>query len=233
MNYQFDFSSVLTGVYGSYFLTGVRTTFLLFVICWFLAFALGIVLVTLGRIKFWPLNFLVRFYVEYHRNVPLLVQLLFWYFAIPQIFPSVITDWINLRNSEFVYAMIALSLYSSSYISENIRSGLRAIPPVQFEAAEAMGFSQFGTMIWIIIPQAWRHALPALIGDSIGLFKGTAIASVIGVAELTYQTEQIESATFRVFEVFTLASLVYLSVTIPMMILGDYAGRRFAIRSSR
>lgn len=233
MGSELDFSAVLSGVYGRFFLLGIRNTFILFAACWVLAFALGILVASLGRLRPWPIRFLVRAYVEYHRNVPLLVQLLFWYFAVPQIFPAAISNAVNSWNAEFFYALVALSLYSSSYISEDIRSGLRAIPKTQFEAAEAMGFSQFSTMVWIIIPQAWRHSLPALIGDTIGLFKGTAIASVVGVGELTYQTEQIQSATFRVFEVFILASLVYLAVTIPLMVLGDLAGSRLAARTTR
>lgn len=229
MSYQFDLSSVLRDGYDELFLKGIILTFTLFVICWFLAMSLGIVLAAISSGRNRYLRFIVDCYVAYHRNVPILVQLLLWYFGMPTILPEAVKAQINAMNAEAAYAVIALSLCSAAYISQNIRGGLRAIPATQYEASRSIGFNHLETMRWVIIPQAFRLALPSLINDTLGLFKGTSIAAVIGVGELTYQMRLVESETFRVFEAFLVASVVYFAVTIPLMLLGAEAGRRSAL----
>ncbi|MBB6469114.1 polar amino acid transport system permease protein [Aminobacter lissarensis] len=229
MNYHFDLGAVLTGEYGGLFLIGIQTTFILFVFSWLLAMSLGLALATLASSRSRILKCFVACYVAYHRNVPLLVQLLLWYFGIPRALPVSVTSVINSMNAEAAYAVIALSLCSAAYIAENVRSGLRAIPRTQYEASRSMGFSRLAAMRWVIIPQAFRLSFPALINDTLGLFKGTSIAAVIGVGELTYQMQLIESETFRIFEVFFIVSLIYFSVTIPLMLFGSVAARRSAL----
>jgi polar amino acid transport system permease protein len=221
-----DFSFLFTGDYAREILIGALTTLELFVLAWFLALALAIVLAILGSLNFAPARAFVAIYVAYHRNVPLLVQLFFWYFGVPLLLPSAWSTAINNLDGEFIYALIALTMNSAAYMSEDVRSGLRAIPPTQFEAARAMGFSPLGAMFWTILPQAWRIALPALIGDTLSLFKSTAIAAVIGVGDLTYYVRQIENETFRVFEIFLVASVFYFAVTIPLMLFGNAMARR-------
>lgn len=229
MSYQFDLSAVLQDGYDQLFLIGIMLTFTLFAISWVLAMSLGILLAAASSGRSRVLRFLVACYVVYHRNVPILVQLLLWYFGIPTILPDAVKAQLNAMNAEAAYAVIALSLCSAAYISQNIRSGLRAIPKTQYEASRSIGFNHVETMQWVIIPQAFRLSLPALINDTLSLFKGTSIAAVIGVGELTYQMRLIESETFRVFEAFAVASAVYFAITIPLMLLGAYAGRRSAL----
>jgi polar amino acid transport system permease protein len=221
-----DFSFLFTGDYARELLSGALTTLELFVLAWFLAMVLAVALAVVGTLKFAPARVFVAVYVAYHRNVPLLVQLLFWYFGVPMLLPSVWSTAINNLGGEFIYALIALVMNSAAYMSEDIRSGLRAIPTAQFEAARAMGFTPLGALIWTIIPQAWRIALPALIGDTLSLFKSTAIAAVIGVGDLTYYVRQIENETFRVFEIFLVASVFYFAITIPLMLFGNAMARR-------
>lgn len=226
---DFDLGAVLTQHYLQMFWTGVYLTFSLFVVSWICSFALGALLAVLASSDNKAIETVVAAYVAYHRNVPILVQLMLWYFGLQQLMPFAAKDIVNRLGAEFCFSVIALSLCSAAYISENLRSGLRAIPKTQYEAARAMGFTRLQAMRWAIVPQAWRLALPSLINDTLGLFKGTSIAAVIGVGELTYQTRQIESETFRVFEVFTVASIVYFAVTIPLMLAGNVASKRTAI----
>lgn len=221
-----DFTAVMTDVYVRQLVSGVLTTLTLFGAGWVCSLTLAILLAMLGSSGFLPGRAFLATYVAYHRNVPLLVQLLFWYFGLPQLLPVALTAKINTMNAEFVYALIALTLNFAAYMSENLRSGLRAVSATQFEAGRAMGFSGFQTLRWVVIPQAWRHALPALIGDTLSLFKGTAIAAVIGVADITYVVRQIESETFRVFEVFLVASVFYFAISIPLMLLGAATAAR-------
>ena len=123
-------------------------------------------------------------------------------------------DWLNARDFEFAAAVIALTIYTSAFIAEDIRSGIRSIPKEQMEAARSSGFSYIRSMQHIILPQAVRLTIPPLISQFLNLTKNSSLAMTIGVAELTYQARQVESYTFRGFEAFTAATLVYLVMSL-------------------
>lgn len=205
---------------------GMRTTILLFVIAWVMAFGLAVILVVVRATEYRPCRWFVDAFVAYHRNVPLLVQVMFWYFGMPEILPEGIRFWLYDHNAEFSLAAIALALGSSAYQAEDIRSGLRAIPATQFEAARALGCNYIQTMRFIIVPQAVRISLPPLVSRALLLFKNTSIAMAIGVAELTYRTREIENMTFRTFTVFGIATVLYLLGTFTLMALGAWLERR-------
>ena len=175
-------------------------TLYLFVCSWVLGMLLGVFLTLVRALELPPLTWLVAAYVEYHRNVPALIQLFIWYFGIASLLPNGINDYVNDHGAEIVFAIIAFSCNKAAFISEELRSGLRAIPATQMEAARSMGLGYVGAMRWVILPQAWRLALPALMGQTLFLFKLTSIAAAIGTAELTYEARHIENITFRIFE---------------------------------
>ncbi|MBH1973511.1 MAG: amino acid ABC transporter permease [Rhodobacteraceae bacterium] len=223
---KLDFSTLFSDHYFPLLVTGLLMTLLLFALAWCLAMALGLLLAVTRMLPFRPLRFVAALFVEYQRNVPLLVHLLVWYFGVPQLLPWRVNGWLNDHNAEFLFAVVAIGCYNSAYISEYLRSGLRAIPKVQFEASRSVGFGFFGALWWVILPQAWRNALPGLVNQSLIIFKGTSLGAVIGVTELTYQARLIESETYRVFETFIVISLVYLAGTLPLMALGAKVQRR-------
>jgi polar amino acid transport system permease protein len=142
------------------------------------------------------------------------VQIFFWYFGSYKILPMVVNDWLNSMNFEFAAAVIALTIYTSAFIAEDIRSGVRSIPKEQMEAARSSGFSYLRSMYYIILPQAVRLTIPPLINQFLNLTKNSSLAMTIGVAELTYQARQVESYTFKGFEAFTAATLVYLGISL-------------------
>jgi polar amino acid transport system permease protein len=231
MNVVLDFSAILNERYLPYFLTGIRNTAILFVLTWIVALPLAVLLTLARSGGIRPLSWLVALYVEYHRNVPLLVQLLFWYFGISTLFPDPVNDFVNRHNTEFIFSLVALVLYTAAYMSEDMRSGLRAIPKTQFEAARAIGFGFFETMAYVIIPQVWRLSLPPLVNQTLILFKGTSLAASIGVAELTFQARQVESISFRVFESFFVVSVIYLSGSLMLMFGGAWLAQRYKLRT--
>jgi polar amino acid transport system permease protein len=231
MGYDLDFSVVLSGRYLEMLLDGLAMTLILFVAGWFLGLALALVLTLLRATPFKPLQWLVSGYVEYHRNVPLLVQLFVWYFGMPQLLPRPVNVFLNQHNAELGFAIIAVACFMAAYMSEDFRSGLRAVPKAQREAARAMGFSFLETMRWILIPQAWRIALPALVNQTLHMFKGTSLAGIIGVTELTDIARQIEDNTFRVFEAFGVVTGIYLVCTFTLMLGGAALARRFRLRT--
>ncbi len=230
MGYHLDFAAILTGEHLRWLAQGIATTIELSIGAWLLALLLAVVLATLRMSGFKPAEAFVAAYVEYHQNVPLLVQVLFWYFAVPELLPEPMRIWVNERDSEFILALVAIGLCFAAYMSEALRSGMRAIPPTQYEASRALGFGYLDTMRYVMIPQAARVALPPLVNYTLLLFKNTSIALAIGVHELTYQTRQIESDTFRTFEAFSVATLLYLAFSLLIMAVGSTVERRTHLR---
>ncbi|WP_366113041.1 amino acid ABC transporter permease [Bradyrhizobium sp.] len=231
MGYSLDFTAVLAGEHLKWLLSGIQVTAELFAGAWALALLLAVVLIVLRNTGLRPAHWFVTTYVEVHQNVPLLVQVLFWYFAVPELLPAPAQIWLNEHNSEFILALLALSFCIAAYMSEALRSGLRAIPPMQYEASRALGFGYLSTMRYVILPQAARLSLPPLINYTLLLFKNTSIAMAIGVHELTYQSRQIENDTFRTFEVFAVATAIYLLSSFAIMALGALYERRAGLQA--
>lgn len=224
---DFDWSFLTDGGYIEKLTWGLVTALQLFGTAWIGGFLAALAIVGLRAIPFAPLNALMRLFVEYHRNVPTVVQIMVWYFGVPEILPEPVRQWINQGQSEFFFAAVALSLNVSAFFSEDIRAGLRAIPATQLEAARSIGLSAPQAMRHVTLPQALRIGVPPLLNRSLILFKDTSLAMVIGVTELTYQVKAIENLTFRSFEVFAIATATYLLVSLTIMGIGAWFGRRF------
>jgi polar amino acid transport system permease protein len=214
-------------------LKGIVLTLELTVSSWLLALVLGTMLATFRMTNHKLAKLIVGCFVAYHRNVPMLVQIMMWYFALPSLLPDDTQMWINGFNGEFLYSVIAIGLCMAAYVSEDIRSGLRAIPHGQFEASRALGLSYIGSMRFVILPQAMRIAMPTLVNHTVLLFKNSSLAMAIGVAELTYATRQVENYTFRTVEVYLLASAWYLALSLALMGAGAMMARYYRIPGSR
>lgn len=226
-----DFGAIMTPVYIDWIIWGAVTTMELFALAWVFALLFAALLVGLGSSGLRPLQWLVRAIVEYHRNVPSMVQILVWYFAVPQVLPEAMTRWINSGDSEFTLALFALFLYAGSYMAEDMRSGLRSLPRQQEEASRALGLNYLQTMRDVLLPQAIRASLPALMNQTLVLFKTTSLAMAVGVAELTYSVRMIENETYRTFEAFTVATVFYLTGSLILIAIGAKADR-IRLRSS-
>jgi polar amino acid transport system permease protein len=231
MDYALHFGTILSGEYLQLILSGAKVTLELFSCAWILGLVLAISLTVLRSVEFKPTQFLVAAFVEYHRNVPLLIQLFVWYFGLASLLPDSINDFLNDHGAEMGFAIIALALNKAAYMSEDFRSGLRAIPVTQFEAGRSIGLSYLGSMRHVILPQAWRLALPALLGQTLFLFKATSLAAAIGVADLSYQSKYIESQSFLIFEVFTVVTLLYMIGSYLIMWAAAYLAARFKLRT--
>jgi polar amino acid transport system permease protein len=173
------------------------------------------------------LRWIIALYVEYHRNVPTVVQIMVWYFGMPEVLPKAIRLWINQGNTEFSFALIALSLNVSGYYYEDIRSGIKAIAATQIEAARSIGLGAMQSLRYVILPQAMRISIPPIINRSLIVFKDTSLAMVIGVTELTYQVKKIENTTFQTFQIFMISTLIYLVISLLIATLGAQVSRKF------
>lgn len=225
-----DLVIIFSEQYRALILSGLQTTLFLFVCSWLLGMFLAVVLTVLRALGIPPVTWLCVAYVEYHRNVPALIQLFIWYFGIASLLPDSLNDFANDHGAEIVFSIIAFACNKAAVNSEEFRSGLRAIPVTQMEAARSMGLSYVGAMRWVILPQAWRLALPALMGQTLFLFKMTSIAAAVGAGELTYQARHIENMTFRIFETFSIITAIYVVGSFLLMWLGAWVGHTFRLR---
>jgi glutamate/aspartate transport system permease protein len=238
LQYEFRWSVLWESPYGGWLLQGLKNTIIISLIAWVIALTLGL---TLGMLRTapwrWP-RVVAGAYVEFFRNTPLLVQLFFWYFAVPQVLPPPLRDPVNslhvdtalgTLNYEFLAALIGLGIYTSARVGETIRAGIQSIPRQQTEAALSTGLTRGQTYRWVLIPIGVRIVIPPITTEFLTIFKNSSVAVTIGFAELTFQTQQINSYTFRGLEAVTAGTLVYLAISLTIAAVMSRVERRFAI----
>jgi len=229
VNYQFKWSVLWSGQSGVWLLQGLITTLEISALAWVLAATLGILSGALRTVPWKPARALATFYVEFFRNVPLLVWMFFWYFGVPPLLPRAVQDWIFNHSAEFWAGMFALGVYHGARMSEVIRSGIQAIPRTQFEASVAMGLTTFQAYRLVIVPIALRLIVPPATSESLNLLKNSSVALTISVAELTFQTRQIETYTAKAIEALTAGTVIYLVLCVGIAAIMARVERRFAI----
>ena len=229
MSYNFNWSVLWSGQSGGWLLLGVLTTLHIFVLGLALAVILGILSGALRTAPFAPLRWLASGYVEFFRNVPLLVWMFFWYFAVPPLLPQVIQDWLFEHGVEFWAGVFALGVYHGARFSEVMRAGIQSIPKTQLEAAVSTGLTVAQAYRLIIIPIALRLIIPPATNETVNLLKNSSVALTIGVAELTFQTRQIETYTAKAFEALVAGTLIYLFLCLTISTILAYVEKRVAI----
>jgi polar amino acid transport system permease protein len=229
MNYAFDWSVLWSGESGLWLLLGLAKTLQISILSWVLAVALGTVTGALRTVPVVPVRWCATFYVEFFRNVPLLVWMFFWYFGVPPLLPQFAQDWLFDHGAEFWAGVFALGVYHGARMSEVIRSGIQSIPRTQFEAAASTGLSLAQSYRFIILPVALRLIIPPATNESLNLLKNSSVALTIGVAELTFQTRQIEAYTAKAFEALTAGTLIYLALCLAVAFIMARVERRYAI----
>ena len=218
-----------SGQSGAWLLQGLITTLELSALAWLIAVTLGVLSGALRTVPFTPLRWLATFYVEFFRNVPLLVWMFFWYFAVPPLLPRPAQDWLFNNGAEFWAGTAALGVYHGARMSEVIRSGIGAIPRTQFEASVAMGLTTFQAYRLVILPVALRLIVPPGTNESLNLLKNSSVALTISVAELTFQTRQIETYTAKAIEALTAGTLIYLVLCLSIATIMARVERAYAI----
>ena len=206
------------GTYLDWVVSGIKWTLLVSILAWIIAFSVGSVL---GVLRTTPLAWLrvpATIYVEVFRNVPLLVQMFIWYFVLPEIMPKVAGEWLKTRMPmpEFTNAVLCLGFYTASRVAEQVRSGIQSIPRGQTNAGLAMGLTLPQVYRHVLLPMGYRIVIPPLTTEFLTIFKNSSIALTIGVLELTAQARQISEYTFKTFEAFTVATVVYVIITLTV-----------------
>ncbi len=219
-----DLQGVATGLPALWLAQGFLTSLAVTVIGAAVAFLLGGLLLALRLTPWRAVSGAATATIEVIRNTPLLVQLLFWYFAVYRLLPDTVRSWIgqdhgfgrlpqgpSLLSAEFLVAAFGLGVFFSAYIAEELRSGLAAVPEGQAEAARALGFSPVAGLLHIRLPQALANAWQPMIGQTLNILKNSTLASGIGLAETAYQVRQIESYNAHALEAFAVGTLFYLA----------------------
>ncbi|MEP9343129.1 amino acid ABC transporter permease [Enterobacter roggenkampii] len=218
-----DWQGVLTGQPLQWILSGFLTT--LWVTLAGIALLFMLLRLSGGRVG----KAIVSGWVSLFRNTPLLVQLLFWYFAAWNGLPQAFRDAVNADHiwsilpgdvwwftPEFLCSAWGLGVFTSAFLIEEVESGLRSVSAGQREAALAQGFSTWRVFRYILLPQGLANAWQPVVGQYLNLMKLSSLASGIGFAELTYQVRQIESYNAHALEAFTLGTALYLLTGLVM-----------------
>ncbi|MFZ0763146.1 amino acid ABC transporter permease [Bradyrhizobium sp.] len=222
MSLLFETTPDGAGRYIDWILNGLTWTLSLAFGAWAIALVVG-TLVGVARTLpggIWPR--LGRVYVETFRNIPLLVQMFFWYFVLPELLPQRVGLAIKQMDppwGSFVPALICLGLFTAARIAEQVRAGVQALPTGQRAAASALGFGRGGMYRLILLPQAFRIILPTLTNEFMTIFKNTSVALTIGLVELTATAREINENTFRTFEAYGVVTLVYLAIALVAWLL--------------
>jgi His/Glu/Gln/Arg/opine family amino acid ABC transporter permease subunit len=164
-------------------------------------------LVALGGMSRWPLlRWPIKAYIEIMRGTPLLLQLIYIYYVLPEV---------GIRLNAFVAGVVGLSLNYSAYISEVYRGGILAVPKGQHDAAAALGMTRVLAMRRIVLPQAIRIVIPTLGNYFISLFKDTALCSVVSIQEVVFTAQILAARNFQYFTLYTVVAAMYFLVSFP------------------
>lgn len=166
-------------------------------------------------------SFLAASYASFFRSTPLMIQLSIIYYVLPGL--------LGIKISVFAAAIISFSLNSGAYVSEIIRSGINSIDKGQFEAAKALGLSEKNMMLHIILPQAIRKILPALINELINMLKETAIISIIGEAEILRRAQMVASQHYNYLVPMLTAACCYYIVVLCFVWIAGIVEKKLAI----
>ncbi len=199
----------LLAKYGMNFLNGLGTTLLLALISVSIGCIFGALLAIMRLSRSKILGTIATVYTEVIRDTPLLLQLYFFYFLLPDLLPA-------LRLSKFTCIAVALVFNSAAYMSEVFRSGIQSIDRGQTEAARSLGLSASQTMTHIVLPQAFKNVLPAMCNEFVAVTKETSLASTFYVGDLMTQYQTISGKTYLVIEPLIIIGVIYFVVTFSM-----------------
>ncbi|EOH61696.1 amino acid ABC transporter permease [Enterococcus mundtii] len=214
--------SELIQTYGSAFLDGFKVTILSSVLALLFSLIIGTLMAIFQLSHNKWIRGLAKAYVEFFRNIPLLIIVMFFYVVLP-------LYWISFDG--FQAGTIGLTIYTSAFIAETVRSGIQTVPKGQMEAGLSSGFTYSETMRYIVLPQAFKIVIPPLGNQFINLVKNSSILAIVAGLDIMYQGDLIASETFNTFDTYIIVGLFYLIITLPLSYLMVYLEKKWAVRS--
>jgi glutamate/aspartate transport system permease protein len=219
VNYHWNWGILLspepggTGTYLHYLIVGLGWTLATALAAWVIALAIGSVV---GTLRTTPFKWVVRLgnaYVEIFRNIPLIVQMFLWFFVVPELLPKALGDWVKQMPppwGSYVPAVLCLGLYTSVRVAEQVKAGIQSLSRGQGMAGTALGLTLTQTYRFVLLPMAFRIVLPPLTSEFMNVIKNSSVALTIGLLELTGRARAMQEFSFKVFEAFAAATVIYL-----------------------
>ncbi|TYQ37208.1 amino acid ABC transporter permease [Enterococcus faecium] len=214
--------SELIQTYGPIFVDGFKITLFSSVLALVFSLIIGTLMAIFQLSKNKVVSALAKAYVEFFRNIPLLIIVMFFYVVVP-------IYWFNLDG--FQAGTIGLTIYTSAFIAETVRSGIQTVAKGQTEAGLSSGFTYSEIMRYIVLPQAFKIVIPPLGNQFINLVKNSSILAIVAGLDLMYQGDLIASETFNTFDTYIIVGLFYLVITLPLSYLMVYLEKKWAVRS--
>jgi glutamate/aspartate transport system permease protein len=216
-----------TGTYFHMLLSGLWLTVETGVFAWIIALIFGSIVGVLRTLPSKTASWAGFAWVEFFRNMPLLVQLFLWFFVLPELLPRAAGLWMKqLPNAPFWTAAIGVGLFMSARVAVQLAAGIASLPRGQKQAATALGLTTAQGYRYVLLPIAFRIIMPPLTSEFLNTVKNTSVAITIGLIELTGQARAMQEFSFQVFEAFTAATVMYLAINIIVV-----TGMRFLERS--
>jgi glutamate/aspartate transport system permease protein len=219
-----------TGTYLDLLLAGLVVTLKTAALAWIIALIMGTVIGVLRTLPSKTASWIGFCWVEFFRNMPLLVQLFLWFFVLPELLPKSAGLWLKqMPNAPFWTAAIGIGLFMSARVAVQLQAGIGSLPRGQKQAATALGLTTVQAYRYVLLPIAFRIILPPLTSEFLNTIKNTAVAITIGLIELTGEARSMQEFSFQVFEAFTAATVIYLLVNFVVVTAMRYLERYVAI----
>jgi len=221
-----------SGTYLQYLLVGLLWTLATALAAWVIALVVGALV---GTLRTTPVKWVVRLgdaYVEVFRNIPLIVQMFLWFFVFPELLPKALGDAIKQMPppwGSYIPAVLCLGIFTSVRVAEQVRAGILSLPRGQTMAGTAMGLTRAQTYRYVILPQGFRIILPPLTSEFMNVIKNSSVALTIGLLELTGRARAMQEFSFRVFEAFATATVIYLLTNLIVVALMRALERRVRV----
>jgi glutamate/aspartate transport system permease protein len=219
-----------TGTYLDMLLSGLALTIETALCAWIIALMSGTIVGVMRTLPSKTASLIGFAWVEFFRNMPLLVQLFIWFFVLPELLPQSWGLWMKqMPHAPFYTAAIGIGLFMSARVAEQTRAGINSLPRGQQLAATALGLTTAQTYRYVLLPMAFRIIMPPLTSEFLSTIKNTSVAITIGLIELTAAARSMQEFSFQVFEAFTAATLLYLLVNIVVVVAMRFLERAIAI----
>jgi glutamate/aspartate transport system permease protein len=219
-----------TGTYLDMLLSGLVLTIKTALAAWIIALVLGSIVGVMRTLPSRIASAIGFCYVEFFRNMPLLVQLFLWFFVLPELLPRSAGLWMKqLPNAPFYTAAIGIGLFMSVRVAEQLRAGIGSLPRGQKMAGTALGLTTLQVYRYVLLPMAFRIIMPPLTSEFLSTIKNTSVAITIGLIELTGEARAMQEFSFQVFEAFTAATVLYLLINVVVVIAMRFIERTVAI----
>lgn len=219
-----------TGTYLDSLIAGMKWTLATAGCGWVIALVLGLIIGTLRTTQNRAVVTAANAYIELFRNIPLIVQMFLWYFVFPEILPTDLGNTLKtLPNAPFVTAVLSLGFFTSARVAVQVATGINALPRGQRMAGTALGLTEAQTYRYVLLPMAFRIIIPSLTNEVAAIIKNSSVALSIGLIELTASARSMQEFSFRTFEAYSAATLIYIMVSVIAILLSNLLEKKLRV----